>query len=69
MVVKPSGVVQEGIEGGVGGRKLFDLAHFASLQKLLPPSLHALSIASSKDLLFAGLIAAPMALLASRYSY
>ncbi len=34
-------------EGGVGGRKLFDLAHFASLQKLFTPSLHAFSIALS----------------------
>ncbi len=31
VVAGPWGVVREGIEGGVGGRKLFDLAHFASL--------------------------------------
>jgi hypothetical protein len=68
VVAEPSGVVREGIEGGVGGRKPSDLAHFASVQMLSPPSLHALSIASSKDFLFALLIAAPLALLASEYS-
>ncbi len=45
----PWGVVREGIEGGVGRRKAFDLAQFASLQKLFPPFLHTLSISSSTD--------------------
>ncbi len=61
-------VVREGIEGGVGGRKLFVLAYFASLQKLFSFSLHAFSIASSKHYILACLIAAPLALLASRDS-
>jgi hypothetical protein len=56
------------MEGGVGGRKLFDLAHFANLQKLFPPSWHAFSITPSKHCLLAFLIVAPLALLASRYS-
>jgi hypothetical protein len=67
VVAGPWGVWRVGIEGGVGGRKLFDLAHFANLQKLFPPSLNAFSIASSKLCLFALLIAAPLALLALRY--
>jgi hypothetical protein len=49
VVAGPSGVVREGIKGGVGGRELFDLAHFASLYKLFPPSLHSFLIASSKN--------------------
>ncbi len=68
VVAGPWGVVRVGMEGGVGGRKLFDLAHLANLQKLFPLSLDAFSIASSKLRLFALLIAALMALLASRYS-
>jgi hypothetical protein len=56
------------MEGGVGGRKLFDLAHLANLQKLFPPFLDAFSNASSKLRLFSLLIAALLALLASRYS-
>jgi hypothetical protein len=31
IVAGPLGVVRKGIEGGVGGKKLPDLAHFASL--------------------------------------
>jgi hypothetical protein len=31
------------MKGGVGERKLFDLAYHASFQKLLPNILHALS--------------------------
>jgi hypothetical protein len=67
VVARPWGVVGGGIEGSVGGKKLFDLAHFASHQKLFPPSLHAFSIALSKHCLFACLIAAPLALSALRY--
>lgn len=57
-----------GIEGGAGERKLFDLAHLANLQRLFPSSLDSFSITSSKHCFFALLIAAPLALLASRYS-
>jgi hypothetical protein len=64
----PGGVVRKGLVGGVRGRKLYDLAHFASLQKLFPPALHGFSIASTKHWLFACLIAAPLTLLASRSS-
>ncbi len=57
------------MEGGGSRRKeLFDLAHLANLQKLLPPSLDVFSIASSKLCLFAILIAAPLALFAFRHS-
>jgi hypothetical protein len=31
VVAGPWGAVRQGIEGDVGGRKLFDLAYFASL--------------------------------------
>ncbi len=67
VVACPCGVVREGIEGGEGGRKHFDLAHLASLQKLIPPSLDAFSVASSTLHLFALLIASHLALQASRY--
>ncbi len=34
------GVVRERIEGSMGGKTFYDLAHFASLQNLLPHFLH-----------------------------
>ncbi len=62
------GAVRVGIEGGAGGRKLFDLAHLARCQILFPLSLLAFSSAYSKLLCFAALMAAPLDFLAAMYS-
>ncbi len=62
------GTVRVGIEGGAGGRKLFDLADLARCQILFPPLLLAFSSASSKLLRFAALIAALLAFMADMYS-
>ncbi len=68
VVAGPWDDVRLRIEGGAEGKKLFDLAHFANLQKGFPHSLHACSIASSRHCLIALQMAALLALFASRYS-
>ncbi len=44
VVASPWGVEREETEEGLGGRKLFDLAHFANLQKLFHPPSDAFTI-------------------------
>jgi hypothetical protein len=46
VIVEPLGVVRESIVIGVGGRELFNLAYFTSLQKYCSHVLHAFIIAS-----------------------
>jgi hypothetical protein len=60
VVAGPVSAVKVGIEEGVGGRKLLDLAHLARRQMLFSPSLLAFSSASSKLLSFAAYLLRPL---------